>query len=101
MISLEQKTPKELNIAIAANMVRLRKRKKITQKELATLSGVSFASIKRFEQTGEISLASLTKIAMVLDATDGFESLFTNVPFSSIDEVLEDEKNRKAGRFFS
>ena len=35
--------------------------------KLASISGVSYGSIKRFEATGQISLISLTKIAMALD----------------------------------
>ena len=62
MINLYQKTWTEINNDIAQKIVRLRKRKKITQKQLAARSGVSLGSLKRFEQSGEISLQSLTKI---------------------------------------
>lgn len=88
MISLYQKTWKEINNEIASNVQRLRKRKKISQKELAEKSGVSLGSIKRFEQTGEISLQSLTKIAIALRAEDELESLFTSANFESIEEIL-------------
>ena len=67
MINLYQKTWIEINNDIAQKIVRLRKRKKITQKQLAARSGVSLGSLKRFEQSGEISLQSLTKIAIALD----------------------------------
>ena len=67
MINLYQKTWTEINNNIAQKIVRLRKRKKITQKQLAARSGVSLGSLKRFEQSGEISLQSLTKIAIALD----------------------------------
>ena len=43
-----------------------RKELKISQKELSQKSGVSYASIRRFESTGEISFNSLLKIASVL-----------------------------------
>ena len=88
MINLYQKTWKEINIEIASNVQKLRKRKKISQKELAERSGVSLGSIKRFEQTGEISLQSLTKIAIALRAEDELESLFTSANFESIEEIL-------------
>ena len=88
MISLYQKTWKEINNEIASNVQKLRKRKKISQKELAERSGVSLGSIKRFEQTGEISLQSLTKIAIALRAEDELESLFTSANFESIEEIL-------------
>lgn len=93
MINLFQKTWAEIDCEIAEKMKRLRKRKRITQKELAKKSGVSLGSIKRFEQSGEISLRALTKIAIALDVENELESLFENVPFESIEEVLN-EQNR-------
>ena len=50
MINLYQKTWTEINNDIAQKIVRLRKRKKITQKQLAARSGVSLGSLKRFER---------------------------------------------------
>lgn len=88
MINIFQKTWSEIDREIATHVVELRKRKKISQKELAARSGVSFGSIKRFEQTGEISLQSLTKIAIALSVEDELERLFSEVPFESIEEVI-------------
>ena len=48
----------------------------LSQEKLAAMSGVSHGSIKRFETTGQISLISLTKIAMALDIADELRSLF-------------------------
>ena len=81
----------EINNDIAQKIVRLRKRKKITQKQLAARSGVSLGSLKRFEQSGEISLQSLTKIAIALDVENELEDLFNNVPFASIEEVINEQ----------
>ena len=91
MINLYQKTWTEINNDIAQKIVRLRKRKKITQKQLAARSGVSLGSLKRFEQSGEISLQSLTKIAIALDVENELEGLFNNVPFASIEEVINEQ----------
>lgn len=91
MINLYQKTWTEINNNIAQKVVRLRKRKKITQKQLAARSGVSLGSLKRFEQSGEISLQSLTKIAIALDVENELEDLFNNVPFASIEEVINEQ----------
>ena len=91
MIYLYQKTWTEINNEIARKIVRLRKRKKITQKQLAARSGVSLGSLKRFEQSGEISLQSLTKIAIALDVEEELENLFDNVPFASIEEVINEQ----------
>ena len=88
MINLYQKTWKEINTEIAERMVQLRKRKKLSQKSLALRSGVSLGSLKRFEQTWEISLQSLTKIAIALEVEGELEELFSKVPFASIEEVI-------------
>ena len=88
MINLYQKTWKEINTEIAERMVQLRKRKKLSQKSLALRSGVSLGSLKRFEQTGEISLQSLTEIAIALEVEGELEELFSKVPFASIEEVI-------------
>ena len=53
---------------------------------------VSYGSIKRFEATGQISLISLTKIAMALDIADELRSIFTQVPYKNIQEVINETK---------
>lgn len=53
-----------------------RKESKLTQKQLAARSGVSYASIRRFEETGDISLSSLLKIGQALNCLADFNILF-------------------------
>ena len=53
-----------------------RRAMKVSQQELARRSGVSYASIRRFETTGEIAFLSLLKIALALDCLEDFTSLF-------------------------
>ena len=55
-----------------------RKEMKLSQKLLAQKSGVSYASIRRFESTGDIALVSLLKIANVLNCLGDFNVLFSN-----------------------
>lgn len=88
MINLEIKTAAEINIGIAKRLIAIRKRRRITQKDLALRSGVTYSSLRRFEETGDISLASLTKIAIALDLGDELDSMFSQVPFASIEEVI-------------
>lgn len=85
-------TPEEINLIVAANVRRVRKRRGISQQKLSELTGVSYGSIKRFEMTGNISLLSLTKIAVQLDAVDDIKSLFSSVPYLSIEEVINEQK---------
>jgi len=88
MISLTQKTSSEIDLQLAKRIAGIRKRQKISQQTLASRSGVSFGSIKRFEQTGDISLQSLTKIAIALGIDEQIEALFSDVPFESIEEII-------------
>ena len=88
MINLLQKTPSEIDRGIARRLAALRKRRKISQQELAKRSGVSLGSIKRFEQSGEISLCSLSKLAIALGVDAELDALFSEVPFESIEEVI-------------
>lgn len=85
-------TPEEINLVVANNAKNLRKRLRISQQKLSEMSGVSYASIKRFEATGNISLLSLTKIAIALDAVNGIKLIFTDVPYKSIQEVINEQK---------
>ena len=88
MLNIFLKTAPEIDKELAERLAGIRKRRKISQKELAARSGVSLGSLKRFEQTGDISLASLTKLAIALGIEDELEKLFTEVPFNSIQEVI-------------
>ena len=63
-----------------------RKERKLSQKALAQASGVSYASIKRFEQTGEISLRSLVKLANAIGCLSDFEELFKHEIILSVKE---------------
>ena len=64
-----------------------RKELKLSQKELSNRSGVSYASIRRFESNGEISLTSLIKLANAIDCLNDFDALFKNVKISSLKEL--------------
>ncbi len=81
--------------------LRLRERRlelNLTQKGLANKAGVSLGTLKRFENTHEISLKHLIMIALVLDASGEFEQLFTKRQFESLDEVLKTTKEKKRER---
>ena len=85
-------TAEELDKKIADRVRLIRKRRSISQEKLAQISGVSFGSVKRFETTGQISLLSLTRIAMALDMADDLRQPFTEVPYRNIQEVINENK---------
>ncbi|MCL2042693.1 MAG: helix-turn-helix domain-containing protein [Treponema sp.] len=74
--------------ALAQRVLARRREAKLSQSALAERSGVSLGSIKRFEGSGEISLASLVCIAAVLGYTADFDRLFERRNYQSLDEVL-------------
>ena len=85
-------TAEELDKKIADRVRLIRKRRSISQEKLASMSGVSYGSIKRFETSGQISLISLTKIAMALDIADELRNLFKKVPYKDIQEVINETR---------
>lgn len=66
----------EIMLSLALRVKQLRKHRGISQQEMASRSGVSLGSIKRFETSGAISLESLVRIARVLDRAEELNTLF-------------------------
>ena len=72
----------------------------LSQQTLSDKSGVSYGTLKKFEQKGQISLESLLKIALALGEMDAFERLFSKTDDAlpaSLDALLDDNQ-RKRGR---
>ncbi len=97
--------PDDFNpVAIAKNICKQFKFRRlelnITQAELASKSGVSLGSIKRFETTAEISLKHLLMIALVVGSSDEFLLLFNRKNYKSIADVISSGKvkTRKRAR---
>ncbi len=85
-------TAEELDLKLAQRVRNIRKRRSISQEKLASMSGVSYGSVKRFESTGQVSLLSLTKIAMALDIADELRNIFSQVPYRDIQEVINETR---------
>ncbi len=64
-----------------------RKEMKLTQRDLANRSGVSYASIRRFESSGEISFSALLKIAKALGSLADFNLLFSNDTITNLKDL--------------
>lgn len=93
-------TPSEIQRVIASRARDLRLVLNLSQQTLSEKSGVSYGSLKKFEQTGQISLESLLKLAVILGCMDDFKVLFapkTTEEILSLDDLLESGK-RKRGR---
>ena len=78
---------------VCERVKKVRRAAKMSQTVLAGRSGVSLGSIKRFEQTGEISLTSLLKLALALGYETDFNNLFVRRNYQSIFDVVKDGGN--------
>ena len=89
------KMPDEARIELAKTVQKLRLQKNCTQAELSRQTGVSLSVIRKFEQTGKISVASLLKLGFNL----GFlESLLEGVNRHVRQPGAMDELLRKSGQ---
>ena len=79
MIGFKWETAEEMDEALALRLKNIRKRRGLSQQQLSERSGVSYGSLKRFESTGQISLLSLTKLAIALNCAEDLRKLFTDV----------------------
>lgn len=82
------KTPETYMLQIAQRERAIRKKNKLSRADLSKKSNVSYGSLKRFEETGNISLASLIKIAIALDCVEEFEMLFRTRTPESIEDII-------------
>lgn len=91
MYSIEP-TPRDVCKALANRHKSIRKMLKLSQVEMSERSGVSLGSLKRFENTGKISLESLLKLAHLTGYLKDFESVFQ--PGKDINEIKKLFTNR-------
>jgi transcriptional regulator with XRE-family HTH domain len=88
MYSLEP-TPIEVSKALAQKHKLLRKKLHLTQEEMAESSGVSLGSLKRFENTGKISLEAILKLAHLMGRLKDFDTVFqTNDDLNKIEKLF-------------
>lgn len=93
-------TVPKARVKIARHIRSLRLSEGLTQEGLASRSGVSLPTLRKFEQKGLISLESFLKIVMVFDRLENIiEALRPDRnEFSSIDEVINDIKTKTPQR---
>ena len=92
------KTPQEIRLGIAAKAQAKRLALNMSQKDLAARSGVSLGSVKRFETAGEISLASLLAIALILNDLEAFSGLFNPPRTENLFKPQSPAPRKRAGR---
>ncbi len=70
------RSPLELRLELAERARALRIARNLRQADLAERSGVTLASLRRFERDGEISLKNLMLIAIALNRAQDFDAVF-------------------------
>ncbi len=75
MLSFLPKSSVDIMQELQVKFKKQRKTLGYTQQELANRSGVSLGSLKRFEGSGQISLESILKLALVLECLEDFEEI--------------------------
>lgn len=98
MVSVNMMTPSEMQKEIASRARDFRLELNLSQQTLSEKSGVSYGSLKKFEQTGKISLESLLKLAVVLGCMDDFNTVFLLRSLEkalSLDEMIDGAKRRR------
>ena len=99
ILLLNVANPSDIALQIAARVKARRLELNLTQEGLASRAGVKFATYRRFEQTGEISLRGLLQVGFALNCLDEFNDLFAQKQYQSLDDVLNEQRvNRKRGK---
>jgi len=93
-------TPETVAMQLAHRCKQLRLLRRWKQSSLAARAGVSLASLRRFEQTGRISLQHLLGITFALGRLSDFEVLFQQPAADSIatlEAMSQPGKQRRRG----
>ena len=92
MLSFLPSSPLEFMDTLKTKFRQRRKALGYTQLELSSRSGVSLGSLKRFESSGQISLESLLKLALVLECLGDFDGVCETkeVMPDSIEEIVNE-----------
>ena len=98
-MSFDILTPNDVAKQIAARVKARRLELNLTQEGMAARAGLKFATYRRFEQIGEISLKGLLQIGFALNVLSEFDALFAQKQYQSLDDVLNEQSViRKRGK---
>ena len=99
ILAFDVLSPSEVALQIAARVKTRRLELNLTQEGMAARAGLKFATYRRLEQTGEISLKGLLQIGFALNVLSEFDVLFAQKQYQSLDDVLNEQSvTRKRGK---
>ena len=88
-----------IKIELVNRFIKRRKEAKLSQKELAKRSGVSYGSIRRFESTGDISLHSLFLLSQEIDCLKDFVTAVQESLGVKVDGIIIKQKSVECSHF--
>ncbi len=95
ILSVSTANPASVAKQIAERVKARRLELNLTQEGLATRAGLKFATYRRFERTGEISLRGLLQIGFALNALAEFDALFGQRQYRTLDDVLNEQSTAR------
>lgn len=98
MIAFTMLSSEEVATELAGRLRRRRLAQNLTQEGLASRSGVSLGTLKKFESTGKIAFVSFIRLAVALRDEPALENLLLEQKFESLEDVLETSEAPKRGR---
>ncbi len=88
---LEWKTNKERQLEIANRLKRQRKALKLSREKLSLLSNVPSPTIRRFEDSGDISLGSLVAILVALNHEEDLSFIVRDINYLDIKDAFKND----------
>ncbi len=83
----------DVAMQIAADFRKRRIEKELTREAIAEKAGVPLSNVRRFEQTGQISLRNLISLCMALGYVSELSKLFSTPKYSTIEELTQIRRN--------
>lgn len=94
-MNVDLKTPYEIIEELADTIEKIRKQKRIRQKDLCEKSGVSLATYQKFLYKKTITLSSLIKIMYFLQMMNNLENFIKYEEIITLDDIRNKQKNKK------
>ena len=97
-ISFSMLSSREILKELSSRLRSRRLARNLTQKGLARRSGVALGTLKKFESTGRVSLASFVRLAIALKDEAALEGILLEEEFRTLEDVLRAERKPRRGR---
>jgi transcriptional regulator with XRE-family HTH domain len=86
------KSPEEILLELSCKFKKLRLTKKWKRSTLSKRSGVPESTLRRFEQTGKVSMENFLKLIYTMGRLDEMEALLNPPSALSINDLEKNEK---------